>query len=216
MLRTLALLLCFASPARACETALLLAIDISGSIDAGEYAIQSQGLADALDDPEIADILVEGQVALAIVHWSGAGRQALVMPWRRMQSAEDVARFASISRSLPRAFDASDTAVGQAISFAVTQFDDVGDCARHVIDISGDGPENAGFTVARARQAAIAAGIHINAIAIEDMGQSSPTTYFYQRWVITKDGFVMTARSLDDYPRAIKAKLLRELSKVTG
>ena len=213
MLRAIALALCLAPPAFACDTALLLAIDISGSIDAGEYALQVQGLADALDDPAVAEILERGQVALSVVQWSGVGRQALVLPWRRMLSGDDVSRFAAAARSLPRAFTASDTAVGEAISFALAQFPAVADCKRQVIDISGDGPENAGYTVAQARSAAQAQGVEINAIAIEDMGPSSPITAFYSRLVVTKDGFVMTARGLQDYPRAIRAKILRELEK---
>lgn len=213
MLRCLALALCLAHPARACETALLLAIDISGSIDAGEYALQVEGLADALDDPEVAEVLERGQVALAVVQWSGVGRQALVLPWRRMLSGAEIARFAEAARSLPRAFTASDTAVGEAIGFSLAQFDAVADCKRRVIDISGDGPENAGYTVGRARSAAQAAGVEINAIAIEDMGPSAPITAFYSRLVVTRGGFVMTARGLQDYPRAIRAKILRELEK---
>ncbi len=213
MLRALALSALLPWPAQACDTALLLAIDVSGSVDAGEYALQMQGLADALSDPEIAETLVRGQSALAVVQWSGAGAQALVQPWQRMLDAGDVAHFAARARTQPRAFAASDTAVGQAIAFSVARFAAVPDCRRRVIDISGDGPENAGFTVGQARQAAEAAGIEINAVAIEDMGQSAPITAFYRRWAITRGGFVMTARGQSDYPRAIRAKLLRELAK---
>jgi Ca-activated chloride channel family protein len=216
MLRPLALCLCLTQPASACDTALLLAIDVSGSIDKGEYALQISGLHDALQDPEIIEILLQGQSALAVVQWSGLGRQSLVQPWQRMRSAQDIASFAQTTRSLPRAFTGSDTAVGQAISFAAAQFATVPDCNRHVIDISGDGPENAGHTTARARRSAIAQNITINAIAIEDMGASSPITNFYKNWVITPKGFAITARGLDDYPRAIRAKLLQELIKPTG
>ncbi|MFN3972502.1 MAG: DUF1194 domain-containing protein [Gemmobacter sp.] len=214
MLRSAALMLALAAnPVRACDTALLLAVDISGSIDAGEYAVQMRGLAQALEDPDLIDLLIAGQVALAVVHWSGVGRQALVMPWARMRGAGDVVAFADRAATLPRAFSASDTAVGEALAFATAQFAAVPDCRRRVIDISGDGPENAGFTVTRARAAAIAQGIEINAIAIEDPGPSSPVTRFYQRWVISPQGFVMTARSVNDYPRTLRAKLIRELDR---
>ena len=216
MLRTLALCLCFTSKAFACETALLLSIDISGSIDKGEYAIQIEGLALALQEPAIVDSLVAGQMALAVVHWSGVGRQALVLPWKRMLAAADVARFSATVAAQPRAFSASDTAVGEAIDFSAAQFTAVPDCQRHVIDISGDGPENSGFTDAAARSRAQNADIEINAIAIEDMGNSAPVTRYYQQWVITRGGFVMTARGLQDYPRAMREKILREISKVIG
>jgi Ca-activated chloride channel homolog len=216
-LRLLACLSAFwACPAAACDTALVLAIDVSGSIDAGEYALQVQGLADALADPELVEVLVQGQVALAVVQWSGVGRQVLALPWRRMLRPGDVHGYARAARAMPRAFVASDTAVGEAIAFATDQFAAVPDCKRRVIDVSGDGPENVGFTVGQARQRAHAAGITINGIAIEDMGPSAPTTRFYQGWVITPKGFVMTARGLQDYPRAIRAKLLRELARPMG
>ena len=204
------------APAVACDTALVLAIDVSGSIDAGEYVLQSQGLADALADPDVAEVLVQGQVALAVVQWSGSGRQVLALGWRRMLRPSDVRAYAAAARTMPRAFVASDTAVGEAIAFATDQFAAVPDCKRRVIDVSGDGPENVGFTVGQARQRAQTAGIEINGIAIEDMGPSAPTTRFYQGWVITPKGFVMTARGLQDYPRAIRAKLLRELARPIG
>ncbi len=213
MLRVLALCLCLSSPAGACDTALLLAIDISGSIDAAEYDLQVQGLADGLEDPAIVDALVAGQDAIAVVQWSGDGAQALVLPWQRIFDAGDAARLAAAARGLPRSFRASETAVGQAIDFSAAQFPAVSDCRRKVIDISGDGPENVGFTVGQARQRAEEQGIEINAIAIEDMGVSTPITTFYKRWTITKGGFVITARGLRDYPRSMREKLLRELTK---
>ena len=216
MLRMIALSLLLASPARACETALLLSIDISGSIDAGEYAIQTHGLALALTDTSIVETLVAGQMALAVVHWSGTGRQALVMPWKQMLSPADVAGFATTVSAQPRAFTASDTAVGEAIDFSTKQFSTAPDCSRRVIDISGDGPENSGFTDAKARARAADLGIEINAIAIEDMGRTASVSVYYQKWVITKGGFVITAHGLQDYPRAIREKIFREISKVVG
>lgn len=202
-----------AGMAHACDTALLLAIDISGSIDAAEYDLQVRGLAEGLEDPDIIAALVQGQSAIAVVQWSGVGAQALVLPWQRVFDAGDAVRLAAAARALPRNFRASETAVGQAIDFSAAQFASVPECRRKVIDISGDGPENVGFTVGQARQRAAEQGIEINAIAIEDMGISTPITSFYQRWAITKGGFVITARGLRDYPRAMREKILRELTK---
>lgn len=216
MLRIFALCLLFAPRADACEVALLLSIDISGSIDAGEYAIQTKGLALAVSDSAIVDALVAGQMTLAVVHWSGVGRQAVVIPWQKMLSPADVRAFATAVAAQTRAFTASDTAVGQAIDFSANQFKAVPDCRRKVIDISGDGPENSGFTDAAARARTHDLGIEINAIAIEDMGQTDPVTRYYQKWVITRGGFVITARGLEDYPRAMREKIFREISKVIG
>jgi len=202
--------------ARACEVALLLSIDVSGSIDRGEYRLQTSGLADALDDPEVRDALLLGQVALSVVQWSGTGKQTLSLPWRRMLSENEVARFATQARALERAYFGSDTAVGEAIAFSAEQFAAVSDCRRKVIDISGDGPQNAGFPLAPERAAAESAGVEINAIAIEDLGHAISITEFYRRSVVTRNGFVVTARGLADYPRAIRAKILREVAKPLG
>ncbi len=207
---------CGLCPVHACETALVLSIDVSGSIDRGEYRLQTEGLAAALRDPEVAEALVRGQVALAVVQWSGADQQALVLPWARMLTADAVAGYASRAAAIPRRFEGSDTAVGQGVRFALVQFAAVADCKRMVIDVSGDGPENAGFTDSAARAEAMAAGVQINGIAIEEPGPASPVTGYYRRWVMTPGGFVVTARGLQDYARTLRLKLLRELSKTIG
>ncbi|WP_189413533.1 DUF1194 domain-containing protein [Neogemmobacter tilapiae] len=213
-MRALAALLALCPlPAMACETALLLAIDVSGSIDTGEYHLQVEGLAQALQDGQVQEALLKGQVALAVVQWSGFDQQTLVQDWSRMENPQDIATLIAQVQALPRAFDGSQTAVGQAIRFSTAQFDPVSDCQRRVIDISGDGPENIGHTVTPARQEAMAAKVTINAIAIEDAGAQVAITNFYRKWVITPAGFVITARGLEDYPRALREKLLRELEK---
>lgn len=211
MLRAALLAWLIAPSVLACETALLLSIDVSGSIDAGEYRLQAEGLAHALSDPEVVEALVRDQVALAVVQWSGVDQQALVLPWQRMLTPGAVAAFASRAGAMPRAFQGSDTAVGEGLRFALAQFAAVPDCRRKVIDISGDGPENAGFTDARARSEAVSAGVTINAIAIEEPGPAAPVTSYYRRWIISPGGFVVTARGLGDYAATLRLKLLREL-----
>ena len=88
-----------APAARACDVALLLSIDVSGSIDRAEYRLQATGLADALDDPGVRDALLHGQVALGVVQWSGTGQQTLSLPWRRMLSMREIARFSARARA---------------------------------------------------------------------------------------------------------------------
>ena len=216
MLRALALACLAAQPTLACETALLLSIDVSGSIDGGDYRLQTAGLAAALADPAVAEALVRDQVALAVVQWSGPSQQALVLPWQRMLDPAAVTRLADRAAAMPRAFKGSDTAVGQAIRFALASFAPVADCKRHVIDISGDGQENAGFTDLKARTEAVAAGVIINAIAIEEPGPAFPITNYYRGWIITPGGFVVTARGLQDYAATLRLKLLRELEATIG
>lgn len=208
----LVLLLALPAPAaRACAAALLLAMDVSGSVDPGEYRLQVDGLAAALRDRELRDVLVGDRVALAVVQWSSLGQQSLVLPWQRMTDLAAVEAFAAQVTVMPRAWPGSDTAVGEALAFALAQFGAVADCRRHIVDMSGDGDENVSFTTAKVRSEAIRAGVEVNALAIESMGRS--ITNYYRRWVITPGGFVETATGHLDYARAIRSKMLRELTK---
>jgi Ca-activated chloride channel family protein len=188
----------------------MLAIDVSGSVDAGEYRLQTDGLANALSDPSVAEEILRAQAALAVMEWSGAGQQRVVIPWTRIENPFILAAFRDRASSLSRSWDGSDTAVGDAIAAATAEFPAVADCRRHVLDISGDGDQNAGGPLAAARGAAVSAGITINAIAIEGIGVS--ITEFYRRRVISTKGFVLTARGHTDYPRAIREKILREVT----
>jgi len=214
MLRVLNLVAaCLATPAAACQTALLLAVDESGSVDPAEYHLQTTGLADALETPDITAALVQGQVALMLMHWSGVGHQRITIDWARMTSPADVAAFAAAARALQRPHDYSDTAIGDAILFSLNQFPRVDDCRQHVIDISGDGRENASRSLPDARSRAEAEGVTVNGIAIEINETSQDLSQYYRQRVITRGGFVETAQGTADYPRAIEEKLLRELTK---
>ena len=207
----LALALSLPNAASACEAALVLAMDVSGSVDRGEWLLQAEGLAAALRDREVSEVLVQGQIALSVVQWSAVGQQAVSLPWQRMLSHRAVQDFAARVQAMPRAFPGSDTAVGQALEVSLDQFSAIPDCRRRIVDMSGDGDENVGYTTPRARARAIAEGVEVNALAIEAMGLS--ITNFYRRWVITPGGFVETAQGHLDYARAIRAKLLRELTR---
>ena len=208
---TLALCGALPRPAAACEIALSLAMDVSGSVDAREYRLQVEGVAAALRDPSITDAITQGQVALMVVQWSGAGEQAIGVPWTRPTDAAGVTRLAARVLGMPRAFGGGNTAVGEAIDFAAAQFDLVRDCRRHVIDVSGDGDENEGNTVGAARRRAQARGIAINGLAIEGFAAGLAITNFYRAWVVTPGGFVVTASQHEDFARAMQVKLLREL-----
>jgi Ca-activated chloride channel family protein len=203
-----------ADSAGACETALLLAVDVSNSVDPAEYRLQVDGMADALLDPGVRDAILQGEVRLAVVQWSGAAEQELSIPWTTLRTEGEIDAFAARARALDRAFIQSNTAPGDAILFALDRMAEVAACTRRIIDISGDGPENAGTPTGHARRAAERAGVLINAIAIEDIGVS--TTQYYLRNVVTSTGFVLTARRHTDYPRAIREKIKRELARVTG
>lgn len=200
--------------ALACDTALILTIDVSNSVDTVEFRIQTDGLADALEDPEIVDTMVAGGTTVAVVQWSGVDKQALSIPWTPIRTALDVQSLSRQARQLERAFVLSDTAPAEAILFSLRLFDEVPNCTRRVIDISGDGTPNSGSDVRAARAMAERQGVTINAIAIESMGLA--ITNFFRRAVITRNGFVMTARTHREYPATLRAKILREISRIFG
>lgn len=198
-------------PVAACDIALVLAMDVSGSVDAHEYQLQTQGIAAALHDPAIIDAMVSNRAQLSVVQWSGAREQAVALPWTAIATPADVRALASRIAAMPRVFAGSNTAVGRAIDLAAAQFGPATACRRWVIDVSGDGDENEGYSVLQARRAAAQRAIMINGLAIESAATGRAITNFYSRWVVTRGGFVITARDFDDFARAMRAKLLREL-----
>ncbi|WP_209425676.1 DUF1194 domain-containing protein [Pararhodobacter sp. SW119] len=196
---------------RACGVALVLAMDVSGSVDAEEYRLQIDGLATALRDPDVQHALLKARAAVSVVQWSGVEEQDLSIPWTRIEEAAELARLAEAVESMRRAFRLGNTAVGAAIEFSTAQFDTVPDCLLWVMDVSGDGDENEGHSVGTARRAAMGRGIIINGLAIEGLGTGRSITNFYRNWVVTPGGFVETAENHRDFARAIRLKLLREL-----
>jgi len=184
-------------------------MDVSTSIDTGEYAYQRDGLADALLDTEIMSVLSRDRVALMVVQWSGADDQVAAIPWRRMHSQGDVETFSNQTRAMRRVYVNSKTAVGSALAFSMAQFDAVPDCERKVIDVSGDGASNSGANTSNQSRLAARRGVEINGVAIDIVGNAITT--YYRRYVTTPDGFVLTSTGFSDYPKTIRAKLLREL-----
>ncbi|WP_425090369.1 DUF1194 domain-containing protein [Tropicimonas sp. S265A] len=204
--------LVLSKPAAACTVALLLLMDVSQSVDAGEYRLQTEGLARALEDGEIRDTMIRGEIALAVMQWSGRGAQSLSIPWRQMRSAADLDAFAADVRTMQRAFLMSNTALGDAITAGLARLRDAPRCGRQVIDVSGDGPENAGGAPLTARHRAERAGVTINGLAVESLGLS--ITNYFRSTVVTRGGFVVTARGYRDYARAIREKIARETAQI--
>jgi len=200
------------TPSAACSVALLLMIDVSQSVDAGEYSLQVEGLARALEEPQIRENLLDGEIALAVMQWSGVGAQTLSLPWAQMRSTGDIDVFAGRVRAMQRAYLTSNTALRDAVHAGLGLMGSAPHCARRVIDISGDGPENAGGNPRLSRQAAQLARVTVNALAIESLGQS--LTRYFRSTVITRDGFVITARGYRDYGRAISLKIARETAQI--
>lgn len=208
----------FASQAHAsrqpCALALALAIDVSGSVDQSEYGLQMSGLAAALRSEEVASALAAvggGKVYVSAMHWSGTGQQAEIAPWTMFDSRESVLQFADQLESRPRSFDKFSTAIGEALVFADAQFAKLNvRCRRQVIDVSGDGRSNEGWSPNLIRDHVVSRGVTINALAI--LANDKQLKGYFQRYIIGGAGsFVMSADRFVDYPEAIKRKLVREI-----
>lgn len=195
--------------AHACELALALAVDVSGSVDPTEYQIQMQGLADALRDSVVAEALVRAEAVVMLVQWTGTSRQEVTVPWTRIASFADANELAQKIETAPRRWRNFSTAVGDALIFTLDQWATAPDCKRRVIDLSGDGPSNEGVPPLAVRDALRAADVTVNALAIEE-SESDLTAYFWENVIRGKGAFVVTANSFEDYPERIRMKLIRE------
>lgn len=199
----------------ACDLALVLAVDVSGSVDAGEYRVQMDGLAAGLRDGVVSEALVKARAQVMLMQWSGETRQDVTLPWAQLRSFSDVEALARRIEQAPRPWRNYSTAVGEALFLALDQFSEVPQCKRRVIDISGDGFSNEGVEPREAHGALAGAGVTVNAIAIE---QSEPdlTAYFFENVIRGEGAFVVTAASFDDYPSRIRRKLVREVARQTA
>lgn len=208
------LLLILLAPFRvfACDLALVLAVDVSGSVDGREFDIQMGGLAEALRDGIVVDALIEAEARLTLVQWTGASRQRQTIPWKQMRAASDVSAFAAQVAGNRRVWRNFSTAIGEAVAVSVALFDEVPECRRRVIDVSGDGVSNEGIEPRELLPGLAARGITINALAIET-DETDLTAYFFENLIVGEGAFVITATGFEDYPDQIRRKLQRETTK---
>ena len=199
-------------PAQACQLALLLAVDVPGSVDRDEYRIQMDGLAYALRDGIVADALIAQEAQVAVVQWTGASRQRQTVPWTPITSYKDVLVLADRVEDDPRIWRNYSTAIGEALAVSRAAFDQVPHCVRKVIDVSGDGVSNEVVEPAHHRGEMTRAGITVNAIAFES-DDTDLTAYFFENVITGPGAFVVTAQGFDDYPEQIKRKLQRETTR---
>lgn len=208
------LLIIAATPVRACEVALVLAVDVSGSVDPDEYQVQMGGLAAALDDPSVSEALVASRARVMLIQWTGSNRQAVTIDWTEMSDFIAVSAFADRVAHAPRKWRNFSTAIGEAVALGLAALEDpfVAVCDRHVIDVSGDGPSNEGILPQDIRSVAAVRGVTINALAIE-ANEAGLTDYFRQNVIVGDGAFALQAATFAEYPSRIRAKLIREVTK---
>ena len=213
-MRILLTLLTLLSPTAAlpCGLALVLAVDVSGSVSTDEYRTQMDGLAAALRDGIVADALVDEQAQVTLVQWTGSSRQRQTISWTPITGLPDVLALADLIEADQRRWRNFSTAIGEAVALSIQTFDAVPQCKRRVIDVSGDGVSNEGEQPETLRPLLKEKGIILNALAIET-DKTDLTAYFFEHLIFGEGAFVITANGFEDYPEQIRRKLQRETTK---
>ncbi len=211
-----------ASPVQAqtCRLALALAIDISSSVDAAEDALQRQGLAAALVAPEVQSAFFGAPlpVAISVYEWSGSLNQVLLLDWRLIESPADLQLAARQVGTSQRSTNESSTAMGHALAYGATLLQRAPRCLVQTIDISGDGKNNDGYEPAIAYsqfpfEAVTVNGLVINAADFE--GEIDLIPYYRDNVLRGPGAFMEIADGFEDFERAMRRKLERELRSLT-
>jgi len=206
-----------AAAARTIDLALVLAVDVSGSVNAERFELQRQGYAKAFASREVIDAIASGEnrtIAVTLVEWSGATHQRQMVGWTIISDANSAIAFGSAISETPRAF-ADWTSISGALDFALALFDQVEGVMplRRVIDVSGDGINNNGRPINDARSDAVNAGVTINGLPI--LSEYPTLDDYYRDNVIGGPGsFVVAVSDFDGFGSAILGKLVREIADV--
>lgn len=221
----LGLILTALPAAASCRLALILAMDISSSVDATEDALQRGGIAAALRHPDVTAAILsqpDRPVALAMFEWSGRIQQDIVLPWTILSDRAAIDTAARRIADSRRSYAFFSTAIGRAVTFAHDLFATGPACDARILDLSGDGINNDSISATDAYQLRDFSAITVNALAIEvtetatDHGQAEGapqglTAYFRDNVIHGPAAFVQTADGFADFERAMTRKLLQEL-----
>lgn len=193
---------------------LVLAVDLSGSVDGAEQALQRDGLVAAFRDAAVVDAIsaLTGGAAMALVGWAGAGQERTLVPWCHLSGRASAADFADrIAAALPAQFDGpAKTAIGDALAWSLVELVGNAFAGRRVIDLAGDGRSTDGAYPGPERDKSVAMGVTINGLVI--LNEEPYLDEYYRRTVIGGPGaFVMSIADYGDFAEAIRRKLLREL-----
>ncbi|WP_111430393.1 DUF1194 domain-containing protein [Rhodobacteraceae bacterium DSL-40] len=197
----------------ACSLSLVLALDVSSSVDGREYRLQREGLAAALADPAVVEaIAAQGGIWITAFEWSGTEQQFDWLEWTHVEDAGSIGRAAARVAAARRASEGFPTALGYALGHALARLRDAPErCLRQVIDVAGDGVNNHGFPPRSTYRANDMTGITVNGLVIE--GEVPPPVPFYRAEVLHGPGaFLEVTASYEDYAEAMRRKLLRELA----
>ena len=215
-----------AQAAEPVDLLLVLASDVSRSVDHPKFLLQREGYTAAVADRQVLDAVKSGplgKIAIMFVEWSGFGAQKVVIDWSVLDGPAAARRFGDQLAEMPRSF-ADRTSISSGIEFAAAQFArSPFEAQRHTIDVSGDGTNNAGPDVQLARDAALARGITINGLVIlsertvpwnaEHTNPPGGLEKYYRDNVIGGPGaFVMVAEDFKSFRTAIVKKMVAEIA----
>ncbi|WP_298915103.1 DUF1194 domain-containing protein [uncultured Roseobacter sp.] len=209
----------FASAAQAadCRLALLLALDVSSSVDAAEDRLQRGGLVAALTAPEVraAFFAVEQPVALAVYEWSGRYNQEVLLDWTLIKTPEHLLFAAETIAASRRSHNDFPTAMGYALGYGAGMLQKGPHCLYKTLDMAGDGQNNEGFGPRSAYAEFPFEGVTVNGLVINGADYEAETGLiaFYKSQVLHGPGaFIEIAQGFEDYERAMRRKLERELT----
>ena len=206
---------------------LVLAADVSRSVDEPKFQLQRSGYATALSNPRVLEAIrsgPNGRIAVIFIEWSGAMSQKVVIDWTLVSDEASARQFGDRIMEAPRSF-ADRTSISAGIDFAMTQFDKAPfEARRRTIDVSGDGTNNAGRDVTSARDEALAKGVTINGLVIltetpsawnpEHTNPAGGLQAYYRNNVVGGPGaFVMVAENFRSFGNALINKLIAEIAE---
>ena len=197
---------------------LVLAVDVSLSVDDIEFELQMRGISSALRQPEVIQLITQhnGGVAIRLLQWSSAPDENDGLPWRLLTDRTSILAFADEVDRMPRAPLPYYTGIGSAIDLSIHLIEtNAYDGRERKIDVSGDGRSNTGPEPASARARALARDITINGLAVID---NVPSLDAYYRAFVAGGpaSFVIKALNYKDFGRAMRLKLMRELTPLTA
>ena len=207
---------------------LVLAADVSRSVDEKKFKLQRDGYAAAIADPRVVRAMTAGpagRIALSFMEWASSGEQIVIVDWTSVASEADARKISERVRDAPRAFMGR-TSISGAIDYSMgllgrSPFQ----APRRVIDVSGDGTHNSGRPVTVARDEAIAAGVTINGLVIlsevplptnpQHTHPPGGLTAYYENNVIGGPGaFVLEAESFESFGQLMISKLIKEIASL--
>jgi hypothetical protein len=205
---------------------LVLCVDISSSMSEAEQRLQREGYVNALHDVAVLQSIESGRrgrIAVAYVEWAGPNHQSVLIPWTVLDEPEDAAAFGEVLRAQPIARGRG-TSISGALLAAGKLMAEGPASDRRVIDVSGDGPNNAGLALQPVRDALIAAGVTINGLAISlhaaDTLDSFGPRYvelYYESCVIGgSEAFIVRVDSTAEFAKAIRKKLVNEIAGLSA